>query len=133
MVKVGAVVMLPHGLTKPNSNTLQVQQKPEKSQLESYRRHDLMVDIDGTNNLEFNKSWSMVNIDMWFHWLLPKPFKWLDVTCRILEIHWVLLNSSCQKQFVLTHPAITRRELIEVKGPVHRDFTEHILVIGTFS
>ncbi|KAH0835633.1 hypothetical protein J3R83DRAFT_9382 [Lanmaoa asiatica] len=130
MVKVGAVVMLPHGLTKPNGNTLRVQRKPEKPQLESYRRHSLMVDIDGTNDLEFDKSWSMVNVDMWFRRLLPKPFKWLDATCRILEIHWVLLNSSRQKQFVLTRPAITGRELNEVKGPVRRDFTEHILVIA---
>ncbi|KAH0826074.1 hypothetical protein J3R83DRAFT_5814 [Lanmaoa asiatica] len=130
MVKVGAVVMLPHGLTKLNGNTLRVQRKPEKPQLESYHRHSLMVDIDGTNDLEFNKSWSMVNVDMWFCWLLPKPFKWLDATCGILEIHWVLLNSSRQKQFVLTRPAITGRELNEVKGPVRRDFTEHILVIA---
>ncbi|KAH0827526.1 hypothetical protein J3R83DRAFT_4239 [Lanmaoa asiatica] len=130
MVKVGAVVMLPHGLTKPNGNTLRVQRKPEKPQLESYRRHGLMVDIDGTNDLEFDKSWSMVNVDIWFRRLLPKPFKWLDATCGILEIHWVLLNSSRQKQFVLTRPAITGRELNEVKGPVRRDFTEHILVIA---
>ena len=90
-----------------------------------------MVGADGENDLEFNIGWSMVDIDQWFRRLLPKPFKWLDACCGILDIHWVLLNSDRQNHFVLTRPTITGRELDEVKGMAGRKFTSYSIAIGT--
>ncbi|KAF8546225.1 hypothetical protein OG21DRAFT_1491471 [Imleria badia] len=63
-IKIGSVVMVPHGID--STGKLGVKKKPEKSELETYRQYDLLVSADGNNDLEFNISWSMVDIDSWF-------------------------------------------------------------------
>ncbi|KAG6374552.1 hypothetical protein JVT61DRAFT_3897 [Boletus reticuloceps] len=124
-IKIGTLLMVPHGLNES------VSKKPTKSELESYRQVGLMVGADGEDDLEFNISWSMVDIDLWFWCLLPKPFEWLDACHSVLDIHWVLLNSDRQMYFVLTQPTITGKELDQVRGTPGRKFTLHSIVICT--
>ena len=92
-----------------------------------------MVDADGEKDLEFNTSWSVVDIDMWFWRLLPKAFKWLDARHGPLDIHWVLLNSDRLNLFIVTQPTITGKELDEVKGSASRSIMSRSIAIGMCS
>lgn len=140
-------MMVPYGLTESVSvyilslvlcqriqtGNLQIKKKPEKSELETYCWVGLMVAADGENNLKFNISWSMVDIDLWFRRLLPKLFEWLDACHGALEFHWVLLNSDHQNHFVLTWPTITGKELDKVKGNPGRRFTSYSIAISMYT
>ena len=124
-------MMIPFGLNPTGS--LRSKKKPGKSELETYRQYGLVVDADGEKDLEFNTSWSVVDIDMWFWRLLPKAFEWLDARRGPLDIHWVLLNSDRLNLFILTQPTITGKELDEVKGLAGRSIMSHSIAIGMCS
>ncbi|KAN0093292.1 hypothetical protein V8E55_004076, partial [Tylopilus felleus] len=128
LVKVGTVMMIPFGLNPTGS--LRSKKKPGKSELETYHQYGLVVDADGEKDLEFNTSWSVVDIDMWFWRLLPKAFKWLDARRGPLDIHWVLLNSDRLNLFILTQPTITGKELDEVKGSASRSIMSRSIAIA---
>ncbi|KIK79318.1 hypothetical protein PAXRUDRAFT_28442 [Paxillus rubicundulus Ve08.2h10] len=132
LIKIGTLTIATHGLTESTGKTgnLRMKKKPARSELETYLRVGLIVGADGEKDLEFNISWSMVDIDMRFQRLFPKPFEWLDACCGPLEFHWVLLNSDRQNYFVLTWPMITGKELGEVKGTPGRKFTLFSIAIA---
>ncbi|KAF8550596.1 hypothetical protein OG21DRAFT_1525020 [Imleria badia] len=120
-IKIGSVVMVPHGID--STGKLREKKKPKKSELEIYHQYDFLISADGNKDLEFNISWSMVNIDSWFQRLFPKPFQWLDTRLGFPNIHWVLLNSQRQSHFALMQPTTTGKELDEVKGTSGHKFT----------
>ncbi|KAG6380631.1 hypothetical protein JVT61DRAFT_4997 [Boletus reticuloceps] len=132
-IKIGRLMMTPHGLTAVRAGRLSICKVPRKSEFEEYRQHGLLVSEDGEQDIEFLVSWSMNDIDSWLRRLLPKPFEWLDARLgKPAEgsFHWALLNSERQKYFVLMRPMITGKELNEVKGSAGRKFTTFSVVIA---
>ncbi|KAF8546046.1 hypothetical protein OG21DRAFT_1518381, partial [Imleria badia] len=128
-------MMTPHGLTA--AGRLSDCKVPQKSELEEYRQHGLLISEDGGSeqdcDIEFLVLWSMNDIDSWLRRLLPKPFEWLDARLgKPAEgsFHWVLLNSERKRYFVLMRPTITGKELDEMKGSVGRKFTAFSVVIA---
>lgn len=115
-----------------SDRTLIDERTPSVADVEIYRASGMAIrHIDQV--LTYEITWDLQEIDDWMRSLFPKAFEWLDARWGVPEageLHWVLLQKSRQRLYILDRPQMTGDDLREAQRVPGRGWEDHTLRIG---